>query len=431
MSHNSNNLEFNRRDFLRSGSLAAFMAAMGAVELRAAEKKSEGKKDDDKKAGPPVKCAVIGCGVWGREMLKCLSRLPNAPVVAICDNYEKSMSRAGQSAPQAEKMKDYQQLLEKKDVQAVLIATPTYLHREIAVAAIQAGKHVYCEAPLAGTMEDATAIAKAAKAASKQMFQPGLILRTNPIHNHVLGFVRTGAMGKVAFTRAQNHKKETWRRTSPTPEREKEINWHLNRETSLGLVGEKGVHNLDSAAWYLKALPIAVSGNGAILAWNDGRDVFDTILVTVEYPNNIRMSYSATLTNSFEGSFEVFGGSDAAINMRDSRAWLIKETDAPLLGWEVYARKEDFFPSKDSGIALVANSTKLLAQGKEPAEAAADSETPLFYAMEAFIDSIHENKANEANWEAGFTSAVMAIKASEAINKGQRIEFTKEMFTLG
>jgi predicted dehydrogenase len=421
--------DWNRRDFLRNSSMASLMAMMGAMELRA-EEKPKAEATDDEKPGPPVNCAVIGLGAWGREILSSLARLPNAPVLGICDTYPAFVKRSAERAPKAEKYEDYRKVLENKEVQAVIVATPTHQHREIAIAALQAGKHVYCEAPLAHTTDDAKAIAKAAKSAGKQIFQCGLLLRSNPIHNHVVGFVRTGALGKAAITRAQFHKKQSWRTPSPNPDREKELNWRLSKDTSLGLIGELGIHHVDVVAWYHKVLPVSVTGFSHLLKWQDGRDVADTIQAVLEFPAGLCMVYDATLANSFEGNCELHCGTDSAIYMRDSRAWLIKETDAPLLGWEVYARKEDFLPSKEAGIALVANSTKLLAQGKEPAEAAADSDTPLFYALKEFIANINMSKTPSAGYEAGYTATVTAIKANEAINGNKKVDLAKELFNL-
>src|SRR5262249_47469352 len=149
------------------------MALLGGVEIGAqAELKSAeaGKDDPDR---PKVNCAVIGFGNWGREIVATLSRLPQAQISMVCDNYEPSLKRAAKAAPGATTAKDYRQVLDNKDVQAVLIATPSHFHREVTVAALKAGKHVYCEAPLATTIDDARVIAKAAKDAPRQQFQAG------------------------------------------------------------------------------------------------------------------------------------------------------------------------------------------------------------------------------------------------------------------
>jgi predicted dehydrogenase len=91
--------------------------------------------------------------------------MPGAPIVTICDAYEPYLRRAMSGAPGATGVADYRRVLDRADVEAVVIATPTNTHRELACAALQAGKHVYCEAPLAASIADARAIAVAARAA--------------------------------------------------------------------------------------------------------------------------------------------------------------------------------------------------------------------------------------------------------------------------
>jgi predicted dehydrogenase len=439
MPHDESGLDFNRRDFFRGASMAGLMAMMGAVPItaeEAAKAAGDGKaltppKADpnykEKPVGPPVKFGIIGLGTHGRDVITHLAKLPNAPVVAIADTYKQSIKRAAESAPKAKSYATAEELLADADVQAVVIATPTHLHREIALAAFAAGKHVYLEAPIAGTIEDARVIAKAAAALpAKQLFQAGHQLRENPQNHHVLKFIRTGATGKANSIRGQWNKKTNWRRASPNADREKALNWRLYKETSLGLVGEIGIHSLDLASWYMDSLPVSITGFGGILQWQDDREVADTAQVVVEFANGVRHNWSATLANSFEGEHDIFFGASAAVLMRDNRAWMFKESDAELLGWEVYARKDDFLT--DSGIALVANATKILAQGRKPAEAASETDSPVRYALEKFVEHINDGTKPEANAEAAFRAVVMAVKANEAVTKGGRVEITKDLF---
>jgi Oxidoreductase family, NAD-binding Rossmann fold len=163
----------SRREFLRGATATCWMV-LGGEALGA----------DAPAGGPPpapVRCGVIGTGFQGRALLTTLARLPGAPVAAICDLYEPSLKSAQEIAPQAKSYADYRQMLEaEKDLQAVFIATPSHRHREPALAAVQAGKHVYCEAPLAVTVEEAHALAVAGKDA-KSVFQVGLQQRSNPV----------------------------------------------------------------------------------------------------------------------------------------------------------------------------------------------------------------------------------------------------------
>lgn len=412
----------NRREFLR-GATATCLMVLGGEALGA-----------DAPAGPPptpVRCGVIGTGFQGRALLTTLARLPGAPVAAICDAYEPSLKSAQEIAPQAKSYTDYRQMLDtEKELQAVFIATPSYRHREPALAAIQAGRHVYCEAPLAATVDDARAIALATKDA-KSVFQVGMQQRANPVYQHAVKFV-SAALRNVAQVRTQWHRKQSWRRAAREPQRERELNWRLARATSTGLMGELGVHQIDVANWYLKKLPVAVSGFGGILQWRDGREVADTVQCLVEYPGDVRLVYDATLGNSFDGIYELFMGADGAILTREDRSWLFKEADAPMLGWEVYARTDKV--GDETGIALVADATKYLEQGKNPAEAAAaagpSGKDALYYAVESFLNCVREGKKPACGPLEGMQAAVVAIKANEAVTTGSRVTIAKELLAL-
>src|SRR5205807_812771 len=113
----------------------------------------------------------------------------------------------------------------------------------------------------------------------------------------------------------------------------------------------------------------------------DGRDVPDTVQAVLEFPGGILMTYDATLANSFDADYAMFYGTDAAVMLRESKAWLFKEVDSPLLGWEVYARKENFY--KETGIALVAGASKSVQANQ--AEELPFTNTPLSFALDNFL----------------------------------------------
>jgi FlaA1/EpsC-like NDP-sugar epimerase len=131
--------DLNRRDFIRGSSIATLMTMLGGVELRAAEAPGA----PAKAAGPKVKCGIIGLGSWGREILGTLQRQAEAEIVSLCDTYGVMLRRAAGNVPSAASSDDYRKMLEDKSVQAVFIATPSHLHKDIVIAALQAGKHVY------------------------------------------------------------------------------------------------------------------------------------------------------------------------------------------------------------------------------------------------------------------------------------------------
>jgi predicted dehydrogenase len=456
MNENENDaLGYNRRDFLKGGSLATVMTMLGGVELLGQTNQPSGGESKSEKV--KMKVAVIGLGTRGREIINTLALLDQAEVAAICDTYPAALKRIASAAPAAAQTDDYKTILANKDIPAVIIATPTATHKEIALAALKAGKHVYCEAPLANTIEDAREIALAAKATKLYTFQAGLQMRSDPQRLFLLPFVRSGQLGKMALARAQWHKNTSWRSTSPNPEREKALNWRLDKTTSLGLVGEIGIHQIDQEGWFLNALPTAVTGFGSITDWDDGRDVPDTVQLVLEFPKGVRMIYDATLANSFDGEYEMLYGSWAAIMMRESKAWMFKEVDSPLLGWEVYAAKVQFY--KDTGIALVADASKPkpATPQPQPGQETPFANTPLSFALGNFLANAVALKTSADDFKAsygtddvdglveqlskvprkpsagyleGFQAVVTAIKANEAITTGKRIELKPDWYEL-
>jgi predicted dehydrogenase len=449
-------LGYNRRDFLKGGSVATLMTMLGGVELIAQTNAPAG--GETKAPSAKIKVAVIGLGAWGREIVNTLAKLPHANVAAICDTYAASLKRAGNAAPDAEKVADYKAILANKDIRAVIIATPSGEHKTIALEALKAGKHVYCEAPLANSMDEARDIALAAKAVGKrQIFQAGLQKRSDPQRHFLLPFIRSGALGKSIMARAQWHKKTSWRSASPNPEHEKALNWRLDKTTSLGLIGEIGMHQIDQAGWFMNVLPTAVTGFGSVIFWNDGRDVPDTVQTVLEFPGGVQMIYDATLASSFDGEYEMLYGSDATVMMRENKAWMFKEVDSPLLGWEVYAPKATFY--KETGIALAAGNSKpppVDAQG-QPILPDPLTTTALFAALDNFLRNSVDYDATAEDYKAaygeddvdglmaalakvarrpgadyldGYRAVVTAVKANEAILTGKRVELKPEGYQL-
>lgn len=417
--------DLDRRDFLRTagGTLALLLSPHG---LSAAETLTLEPALTDPPPGPPVTFGVIGIGAWGREILAALGRIPTARVDCICDVYEPSLKRGSGGAPHAQTTTEWRRVIDSP-AEAIVVATPTAAHREMAVAALEAGKHLYCESPLAASVEDARVIAMAARGAPRVVFQAGLQGRSNALYAHVLRFVKSGVLGDVALINAQWGRKESWRRTAPTPERERALNWRLDRG-SPGIIGEAGIHQLDLIARYLGAHPTSIVGTGSTVAWRDGRDTPDTVACLIDF-GKVRASFRATLASSFGGAYTAFQGSNSSLLMKEDRGWMIKEVDSPLLGWEVYARKD--LVHDDVGIALVADATKLLEAGREPGKdtSVGAVKPPLVLAFEAFVRSVRQNLPPAADATEAYAATVAALRANEAALGNTRIEVRPEDYT--
>lgn len=412
--------DLNRRDFVKMGAgmVSAIALSPSAVALmRPLE------------SGEPLPVAVIGVGKQGRVILGELQKFPFVQIACVCDSNERRLKSAERRAKGTTGYSDYQELLDKeKGIKAVFLATPSHLHTEIAVAVMERGLHLYCEAPIATTIEDAKTIVLAAKNA-KGLFHAGLQLRANPIYDLARSFVLSGAIQDVIALRAQYHHKSSGRVPAPDASQEREYNWSLYKESSIGLPGEVGIHSFDAINWFIRKRPLSVAGWGGIMLYDDGREIPDTVQCVLTYPDQVRLLFDATLANSFDGSYEQFTGTMGTVKMIGDLGWMFKEADAATQGWEVYAVRQHFH--KEAGITLIANATKLAKQGKLK-EGVGLEHPELYYGLQDFLAGIVESKTSTAcPAMAALESTVIAIKTHEAVMSGKEIELRDEWFELG
>ena len=143
----------------------------------------------------------------------------------------------------------------------------------------------------------------------------------------------------------------------------------------------------------------------------------------------MRVVFTATLASSFSGAHAVFQGTNSSLLVRETRAWLVKEADSPLLGWEVYARKEPVHD--ETGIALVADATKILQAGEEPGRAGGvePAKDALTLSLEAFARLVGEGGASPCTAADAFRATVVAIRAHEATLANARLEVSPALLT--
>src|SRR5437773_84043 len=146
---------------------------------------------------------VIGTGIVGGAWHAYVySHSPKAKLVAVCDLNEQRANEVGQKYGARKVYTDYRELLANPEVQAVSIATPDFAHREIAVAAAEAGKHILVEKPIATTVEDAEAIVNAAKKAGVKLMVD-FHNRVNPPFANAKQSIQSGELGKPAYIYAR------------------------------------------------------------------------------------------------------------------------------------------------------------------------------------------------------------------------------------
>ena len=378
-------------------------------------------------ADPPLSVALIGAGRQGRAILAELAKMENVKVAAICDIDQTRRDNAAKRTAGSTAYETHAELLDKaKDVAAIIIATPTHEHAKIAIDSLAAGKHVYCEMPMAHTLADCRAIAQAA-ASAKTIFHAGLEGRSNPVYKLAWSFFQSDAARAFIAAEAQHFQKTSWRFPGSTPDREKAANWRLDPALSLGLIGELGIHQLDVVLWYANQTPSLITGRGSIRLHDDGRKVPDTIAAAFAFDSGAMFNYQASLANSYGGRFEVLRGSNAAIKLAWTHGWMFKESDAPTQGWEVYANRQQFF--RDEGITLIAGATKLAEQGKLK-EGVGLPHPSLYYSLWDFITAASTNKPSPCDAALGLRATSLVIAANQAITKREPVTIDPATLTL-
>ena len=282
--------DVNRRDFLKAAAAAAAVTALpkvGAPAILAAPSPNS-----------VVHYGIIGTGTEGCTLLKFLTTVPEGRCIATCDIYPPNLKKGVETiGSNPDTYEDYRKMLERQDMDAVLIATPLNLHAEMVIDALNAGKNVFVEKTMYFKEEEGDQIKKAAEANSKRVLQIGLQRRSSVLYNVAMEMIRKGALGKVMFVRAQWHRNNNWRRPVADPRYERLINWRMYKEYSGGLLAELASHQIDVANWAFGAEPISVVATGGIDYWKDGRETCDNVEAIYEYPEGRKLLWSSILYN--------------------------------------------------------------------------------------------------------------------------------------
>ena len=212
----------------------------------------------------PFDIGIIGPGSRGNELVRSFLRVPGVKIVAAADVYQPRFAQLNEACGyQVASHADYRALLDRKDLDAVVVATPLGLHAQHVLPALEAGHHVYGEKTMAYTIEDAAKIVNAT-AAHKRIFQVGHQYRYSPWIRAAVARVQQGEIGDVTHILAYWNRNNNWRRPVPDPSLERLINWRLYNQWSLGLLAELGSHHMDIANWVFGSTPTAALASGSI-----------------------------------------------------------------------------------------------------------------------------------------------------------------------
>jgi len=325
----------SRRQFVKKSALAAGTASLVSVIPAAAFGANE-----------RIRIGVIGCGGQGTGHVHSLvkrSTEDNIAVVAVSDVYQRRVTRA-KDVCKGDGYLDYRKLLERKDIDAVLIATPDHWHAKISIEAMESGKHVYCEKPMTHTVEQALQVRDAVRR-YKKTFQVGPNATASDTYWKAREAIAKDRIGKPTWAHASYNRNarvclfNTHQKIDPTagPDKTGEdyINWDMwlgyewnlapkipwtpdhifrfrkywpyNGGVATDLLYHKLAPLLIALAGPDGEYPARVNASGGLYIEKDGRDIPDTFLMTADYPGEWALFLVSTLTNDSSLPDRIFG----------------------------------------------------------------------------------------------------------------------------
>jgi len=364
---------------------------------------------------------MIGVGNRGQDLLKEIMAVPNTQLVAIADVYSRRHDEAKKMAPGIATFNDHRRLLDVKDLDAVIVASPLHTHARHFIDTLAAGKDLYSEKTMTWSIPEADQCMAAAKE-SGRVIQIGLQWESSGTLADARKWIKDGIVGKVTqvnswMSRNTPHGKGQWVRAVPSdctaqnvnwsaflngrPDRPFDpfrlINWRLFWEFSGGNVTENAVHQF---AWIMSALdlplPSAAYMSGGVFSEKDGREVPDTIAITLDFPHDVVVTWQSTFSNSHYGLGEHILGSDGTIDHTWGESDMVTGETGEIIR---------NFPEKVN----------------RPHGAALTGKTPGQDHMTNWVDCIRSRKTPNASVEIGYRSAIAVHMANLAYRQKQRV----------
>jgi predicted dehydrogenase len=420
---------FHRRDFTK----AAVTAAASSAFMAPAPAGALG-------AGDRVRLGFIGVGNRGCQLLKAFLAHPDAQVVALCDVYapylnaeydkvDPRFAGLGQRIPRmpefaadVARVKDFRNVLDRPDIDAVVIATPDHWHAIQTIAACNAGKDVYIEKPLSMTIAEGRAMVEAARQ-HERVVQVGTHRRSSRLYMHLVEVVRSGVLGKVTVARASYCSNMATQGIGHAPESDPpaDLDWDLwlgprpARAFQATIMPYKfrwwqlyssqvanwGVHYFDLIRWLTGELaPESVSAHGGRFAVDDDRTIPDTTLGIFEHASGMLTEFAL-----FEANGQPVLGRGAEIELRGTLGTLYA-TDR---GYEIVPERGGQFQNPNPRRKPVSGKGT---DGNLDQQAARD-----------FLDNVKSRKRPIADIEEGHRSTTFAHLANIAMATRKRLQW--------
>jgi predicted dehydrogenase len=452
--------DVSRRDFVKTA--GAVTAAAAVVQSAPAIQKVRAANDQ-------VQFGMIGTGSRGAYLLKHLKNIDNGRCVALCDIQQDKLDLAVQTIGNNPKtFKDYRELLSLKDVDAVFVTVPLFLHFPVTKDALMAGKNVFCEKCLVFKPEEVHALRALAAEHPKQTLQTGLQRRYSTFYQTVKSMVDKGILGDVYHMHAQwhrnmiNHPSSLW---TMKPGGEKNIaNWRVFRSMSGGLTAELTSHQVDVADWMFGQSPEFVMGFGSLDTLKDGRDVYDNVQLIYRYPKGRQLTYSSISTSQHLPYFnaqraemgECIMGTDGTIqitvgaDVEHCIAWWYREPpkQAATLSKAGEKKKEStvagatMTTSGGGGGPIPIMTTDLEFSGKESfldkevkfarrwltakgVMIQEEKANPVDTELEAFFQNCRDGQKPKADLEVGMADSIAVMLSNLAMDEGRKVYFSE------
>jgi predicted dehydrogenase len=445
-----------RRDFL-VGSAAAGVGMMLGRSVFAANDISYGYSAD------PINVGLIGYGEQGAILVDACHRLPGIRFKAICDiwdwNRKKGFGRLRAYGHDANPYEDYREMLDKeKDLHAVLVATPDWMHAEHANACMEAGLNVYCEKEMSNSLEKAKSMVLTARKTGK-LLQIGHQRRSNPRYIHAIDRLvhQERMLGDLTHGYGQ------WNRSlgasqDNVPGRNQEIpdaklkqygyesmhqflNWRWFKKYGGGPIVDLGSHQIDIFSWIFGCNPSALTADGGTDYFPE-REWYDNVMAIYEFKladgRNARAFYQVLTTTSYGGFAESFMGTEGTLQISElpfGGNWFACERDDSLLPkWHEAVKRGLLFgvdlplePSEKKDVDVDVRVSPPTPKWPLPVELSQPAHQPH---LQNFFDAIRNGTPLNCPAEMGYETAVMVLRANEAVKAGHKLHFRPEDFVV-
>jgi len=441
-------MDIDRRQFLQSAA-AAGAGLLLARRAGAAEGPAKAAVDD-------LNIALIGAGSQGRVLTDSLLRIPGVRFKAICDiwdynlNYTVKYVRKFGHAPNS--YEDYRELLaqEAKNLDAVIVASPDWMHAEHANACMNAGLHVYCEKEMSNSLEKAKSMVLTAKATGK-LLQIGHQRRSNPRYIHAVDKLIWEAklLGRVTHGYGQWNRSITedlgWPAKDVMDPAKLEKygyasmsqfrNWRWYKKYGGGPIVDLGSHQIDIFDWVWGTNPKSVIASGGIDYYGK-HEWYDNVLAIYEYENKegVARAFYQTLTTSKHGGFyETFMGSEGTLVLSEvPQMGNVAEREATAPEWDQWVSKkylnamsEAPAPSATKNVMVDVRVTAEAGKWPLPIELPKPAHQPH---LENFFDAIKSKVPLNCPATLAYETAVAVLAVNDAVASGRKIEFKPEDF---